>query len=166
MRYFFAPFFFCLALALVFGAAGKVRAASGQGTDEPRSWIQVSPGARPAYVGIQGGTARVSLSLSPDGSIIAHTGTSGNDFTKILHEAPPAAGTAPDTHTSAKASAARQASLQALNESALLPVGFDSPPDLSPFIPAPPEVKSASTRPFRPLKLGSYKRLLRAPGKV
>jgi hypothetical protein len=41
-------------------------------------------GSRPAYVGIQGGTARLSLLRSPEGDIFALTGNTGSDFSRIL----------------------------------------------------------------------------------
>jgi len=121
--------------------------------EEQGGWVRVSPGARPAYVGIHGGTAPVSLRIAPDGSVIAVTGHSGNDFTQILHNRPPDGAALPDFSTGASVQAA------------LLPVGLD----LSATAPlAPegrPEIKTAG-RAFKPLKLGSYKRVLRKPGNV
>ena len=162
VKYDFRPILFCVCLALACGAATGAAASP-----DNQNWIQVAPGARPAYVGIQGGTATVSLSLSPDGSIIAHTGTSGNDFTKILHKDPPAAATAPDIHSTEPADAALSGNrMQAVNESDLLPVGLDSRPEAIAFAPVPRQEPKTAARPLKPLKLGSYRQVLRSQGSV
>lgn len=47
-------------------------------------WVRAESGARPAFVGIQGGTARVSLMRAPNGVLVAFTGQTGNDFAQLL----------------------------------------------------------------------------------
>jgi hypothetical protein len=47
-------------------------------------WVKVESGSRPAYVGIHGGTAPLSLMHSADGMLIAFTGQTGNDFMQVL----------------------------------------------------------------------------------
>lgn len=53
-------------------------------------------GARPAYIGIHGGTVPVSLLTSKDGqSMVTFVGRTGNDFLSMLHKTsirPPQAG--------------------------------------------------------------------------
>ena len=49
-----------------------------------RGWVNLEPGAKPAYVGIQGGTAPITLLRSPKGSLLGYTGNTGNDFIHIL----------------------------------------------------------------------------------
>lgn len=47
-------------------------------------WITIEPGYRPAYVGIHGGTAPISLLRASNGLLFAFTGQTGNDFLHIL----------------------------------------------------------------------------------
>lgn len=49
-----------------------------------RGWVNLEPGARPAYVGIQGGTAPITLLRTPTGSVLGYTGNTGNDFIQLL----------------------------------------------------------------------------------
>ena len=56
-----------------------------------RGWINIEPGSRPAYVGIQGGTAPITLRHSHKGSLLGYTGNTGNDFIQLLQgKEPPA----------------------------------------------------------------------------
>lgn len=49
-----------------------------------RGWVSLEPGSRPAYVGIQGGTAPITLLRSPKGALYGYTGNTGNDFLQLL----------------------------------------------------------------------------------
>jgi len=56
-----------------------------------RGWVNIEPGSRPAYVGIQGGTAPITLLHSHKGSLLGYTGNTGNDFIQLLQgKEPPA----------------------------------------------------------------------------
>lgn len=60
---------------------GPPAPASGSG------WVDMPAGARPAYIGIHGGTVPVSLLTSKDGqSMITFVGRTGNDFLAMLHK--------------------------------------------------------------------------------
>ena len=60
---------------------GPPAPASGNG------WVDMPAGARPAYIGIHGGTVPVSLLASSDGqSMVTFVGRTGNDFLSILHK--------------------------------------------------------------------------------
>jgi hypothetical protein len=133
--------------------------------EEQRGWVRVSPGIRPVYVGIHGGTAPVSLRVAPDGSIIAVTGHSGNDFTKIIHSQPPSGAVVPDFSTGASALAVLSKGSGQGASAALLPVGLDvSGSDFFAHNDRPGGKTAGHS--FKPLKLGSYKRVLRRPGSV
>ena len=56
-------------------------------------WVIMEPGSRPAYVGIHGGTAPVSLH-SANGTLFAFTGLTGNDFIHVLQGNAPNPGSA------------------------------------------------------------------------
>ncbi len=61
-------------------AAGPV---AGMEADE--GWVTMPAGARPAYMGIHGGTMPVSLLVSDDGSsLLTFVGRTGNDFLEVL----------------------------------------------------------------------------------
>ena len=164
------PFFllYCLSVCTL-SASGPVLGATlpDQGTKPVQSrpvWISVSPGARPAYVGIQGGTAPLTLSACADGSIIAFTGASGNDFTKILHKNPPPPEVVHPVTAEEPAATLAQAGF-GVPAQPLLPIGLDKQEDLMlAEIPAP--VRHVEKIPFKPLRLGSYKRVLRSSGSV
>ena len=49
-----------------------------------RGWVNIEPGSRPAYVGIHGGTAPITLLHSHKGSLLGYTGNTGNDFIQLL----------------------------------------------------------------------------------
>lgn len=73
----------CLALPALCGTplVGPPSPASGEG------WVEMPAGARPAYIGIHGGTVPVSLLTARDGrSMITFVGRTGNDFLRILHK--------------------------------------------------------------------------------
>lgn len=60
---------------------GPPAPASGSG------WVDMPVGARPAYIGIHGGTVPVSLLTSKDGqSMVTFVGRTGNDFLSMLHK--------------------------------------------------------------------------------
>lgn len=51
------------------------------------AWVEMPAGARPAYIGIHGGTVPVSLLTAHDGqSMITLVGRTGNDFLRTLHK--------------------------------------------------------------------------------
>jgi len=67
---------FCLRLC----AAGPVN-----GMEAGGEWMIMPAGARPAYMGIHGGTMPVSLLVSDDGSfLLTFVGRTGNDFLEVL----------------------------------------------------------------------------------
>lgn len=73
----------CMALPALCGTplVGPPSPASGEG------WVEMPAGARPAYIGIHGGTVPVSLLTARDGqSMITFVGRTGNDFLRILHK--------------------------------------------------------------------------------
>lgn len=54
--------------------------------DEP--WVEMPAGAKPAYVGIHGGTMPVSLLVSGDrASLLTFVGQTGNDFLEVMRKA-------------------------------------------------------------------------------
>lgn len=61
---------------------GKNIAVAGHGSGN--GWVHAEEGIRPAYVGIQGGTAPVSLMKGANGEIFAFTGKTGNDFAVVV----------------------------------------------------------------------------------
>jgi hypothetical protein len=79
--------FCCLALFPALPPAQAEGADAGQiaapAAAEDR-WVTIEPGSRPAYVGIHGGTAPISLLRASNGLLFAFTGQTGNDFLHIL----------------------------------------------------------------------------------
>ncbi|MDR2077014.1 MAG: hypothetical protein LBP61_08840 [Desulfovibrio sp.] len=67
-------------------AAFPTRAGGAEAAPPAREdgWITIEPGSRPAYVGIHGGTAPISLLRASNGLLFAFTGQTGNDFLHIL----------------------------------------------------------------------------------
>lgn len=50
-------------------------------------WVNMPAGAKPAYVGIHGGTMPISLLVSDDGSsLLSFAGRTGNDFLQTLRK--------------------------------------------------------------------------------
>jgi hypothetical protein len=138
--------------------AGPARAGNKGAAGSDDGWVRMEQGARPAYVGIQGGTARISLLRSPEGDIFALTGNTGNDFSRILRHDTARNG----TKLSADAAAATFSPLQDEN---LRPFGLSNPPGIyngaeSPLVletyPAAPDSLPA----LKPLRLRSYLREL------
>ncbi len=77
----------CLLLVLMQPVRAKASEFVGpitpKGTDS--AWVSVPAGARPAYIGIHGGTVPVSLLTARDGtSMVTFVGQTGNDFLRIL----------------------------------------------------------------------------------
>ena len=75
--------------------AGTVVKAPGNGQKaEDHTWIQLEATPHPAYVGIHGGTAPITLVRTKNGELVALTGETGSDFTRLLlgHNASHAAG--------------------------------------------------------------------------
>ncbi|MDR1686324.1 MAG: hypothetical protein LBR82_07800 [Desulfovibrio sp.] len=121
-------------------------------------WVRMEQGSRPAYVGIHGGTAPLSLLRSPEGDIFALTGNTGNDFSRILRN--DIARNA--TKLSADAAAATFSPLQDEN---LRPFGLSNPPGLIDQAGTPLALESYPAEPdplpaIKPLRLRSYLRAL------
>ncbi|MDR2055213.1 MAG: hypothetical protein LBQ10_05025, partial [Desulfovibrio sp.] len=73
--------FFC---ALTWPVHGPVLAA-GPAVADDQGWTIMPAGARPAYMGIHGGTMPVSLLVVADGSsLLGFVGRTGNDFLDVL----------------------------------------------------------------------------------
>lgn len=69
----------------VAGSLGSTQAASPSGLTAGSGWDLMPAGARPAYMGIHGGTMPVSLLVSNDGnSLLTFVGRTGNDFLDML----------------------------------------------------------------------------------
>ena len=163
---------FLLYCLTAFILPGSGRALGADGPDQGQkpvenrpAWVCVSPGARPAYVGIQGGTAPLTLNACADGSIIAFTGTSGNDFTKILHKNPPPPAVVHPVTAEEPETTLAQATPHALSVQTLLPVGLDKQEDVI-LAEVPAREQRVEKHPFKPLRLGSYKKVLRNTGSV
>lgn len=79
--------FFSLLLAffLLSALSWECLAADSEKDDE---WVNMPAGAKPAYMGIQGGTMPVSLLVSRDrASLFTFVGRTGNDFLEVLRKA-------------------------------------------------------------------------------
>lgn len=73
-----------VAETVVLGVVGLNATQSSGSGGRYSGWVSLEPGTRPAYVGIHGGTAPITLLRSPEGALFAYTGTTGNDFLQIL----------------------------------------------------------------------------------
>lgn len=73
-----------VAETVVLGVVGLNATQSSGYEGRHSGWVSLEPGIRPAYVGIHGGTAPITLLRSPEGALFAYTGTTGNDFLQIL----------------------------------------------------------------------------------
>lgn len=158
MRSFFALALLCCTALPALAEDGDLPAFAAPGAD---GWVRLEPGARPAYVGIQGGTAPISLLRADDGSLYAFTGNTGNDFMQVLGKDAGSNGTA------LNADAAPGAAV--LAEGALAPFGLNNPEGVSAAvavsqIAAAPENDQAPD--FKPLKLGSYRSVLNYYGNL
>jgi hypothetical protein len=77
--------FFC---ALPWLVHGPVLAAAPAAAVDDQGWTIMPAGARPAYMGIHGGTMPVSLLVVADGSsLLGFVGRTGNDFLDVLRGA-------------------------------------------------------------------------------
>jgi hypothetical protein len=147
-------------------------------------WVSLEPGARPAYVGIQGGTAPVTLFRAPDGEILTYTGNTGNDFMHILRgngsvPEKPTRHEPGDGHADAPVAGAGASGAEGLADNqlsttlgpatqALQPFGLSTPPSVVEAMrqeeatpPPPPKLAQPVERPrAKPLVLGSYLRVL------
>lgn len=103
--------------ALLAGQAGQGDAAAFHD-----GWVEMPAGAKPAYLGIHGGTMPVSLLVAGDGAaLLTFVGRTGNDFLEVLREAAlPGFGNA--TKSGALALERAHAGLFAGNATATLPV--------------------------------------------
>ena len=60
------------------------RKAGDKAEEKTEQWVTLSASSRPAYVGIHGGTAPISLFRNENGELVAITGQTGNDFSHLL----------------------------------------------------------------------------------
>jgi|GEM_PF-2812649 hypothetical protein len=60
------------------------RKAGDKAEEKTEHWVSLSASSRPAYVGIHGGTAPISLFRNENGELVAMTGQTGNDFSHLL----------------------------------------------------------------------------------
>lgn len=80
---------FCLG-SLLFAAPPAVLHAAAEtpapqdAASDAQNWQVIDSGTRPAYAGIQGGTAPLTILRSSNGLMFAFTGQTGNDFTLVL----------------------------------------------------------------------------------
>jgi hypothetical protein len=122
-------------------------------------WIRLGEGTRPAYVGIHGGTAPISLLRSPGGVLFALTGTTGNDFSRILRRDATRNGTEFTADVAA-------ATFSPLPDEDFQPFGLSNPEGVSAVMDKGLEVETYSEdtapAPAPPLRLRSYLRLLRS----
>lgn len=134
------------------GAAGSETRHSG--------WVSLESGARPVFVGIQGGTAPVSLLRSPEGGLFALTGKTGNDFTRILRE---------DASSNATALTPDVAAADVVNvDEDFQPFGLSNPEGVTAAM-APEPVRAVDFTPLpvhSPLRLRSYKTVLDYTGSL
>lgn len=76
--------FFLSALSLLALASASVAEPSKNAGDE---WVYMPAGAKPAYVGIHGGTMPVSLFVSGDrAALMPFVGQTGNDFLEVMRK--------------------------------------------------------------------------------
>ncbi|MDR2123900.1 MAG: hypothetical protein LBP38_02820 [Desulfovibrio sp.] len=139
-------------------AARNVQANGKENAAADGGWVRMEQGSRPAYVGIHGGTAPLSLLRSPQGDIFALTGNTGNDFSRILRN--DIARNA--TKLSADAAAATFSPLQDEN---LRPFGLNNPPGFGDGAGSSLALESYPAEPdplpaIKPLRLRSYLRAL------
>lgn len=125
--------------------------------ESDEQWVRLESGARPAYVGIQGGTAPVSLLRATNGSLFVFTGNTGNDFTQVLSTDGSRNGTllSPGAEQVAMASAAH---------SDLQPFGLSNPKDMRSTGKIQPDKAYDNAGDFKPLRLKSYKQVLEYSG--
>jgi hypothetical protein len=142
-------------------------------------WVSLEPGSRPAYVGIQGGTAPVTLFRSPEGKLFTYTGNTGSDFMHILRGNGSLAPAAPSTDTGERLAAgpapadigqAGETSAAARTdgpEPTLQPFGLTTPEGVivaaqpeEPMAEAPQPEPQRPRRKHKPLRLGSYLKIL------
>ncbi|MDR0338673.1 MAG: hypothetical protein LBH65_00170 [Desulfovibrio sp.] len=159
---------FVLAPAVCHSEDGDLPLA--QPRHKAKAWVELGEGARPAYVGIQGGTAPLRLLRAADGAVFSMTGNTGNDFVHLLDKGVPtenATRVNPEALTLVEALPSVQ-SVAELESVAAAPAEEVLPESLQPFGLNNPhgvtaEVAQATepeTPPFSPLRLGSYARLL------
>ena len=81
----------CLCIgSLLFAASPAVsyaateNSSSQDAASDAQNWQSIDSGTRPAYAGIQGGTAPLTILRSSNGLLFAFTGQTGNDFTLVL----------------------------------------------------------------------------------
>lgn len=124
-----------------------------------QGWVNVEPGARPAYVGIQGGTAPITLLRSPTGSLLGYTGNTGNDFIHLLQgkESPTVALPPSDSKEALELPLPRAQNLaefSASRENSL----FTSGPSMEPFGLSTPEhvVIKEETKTIHPLPVQKH----------
>lgn len=81
---FLAVFIYCILSDLSYDPGAMAGESSAPQTVDDE-WITMPAGARPAYMGIHGGTMPISLLVSRDGSaLVTFVGRTGNDFLDVL----------------------------------------------------------------------------------
>ncbi|MDL2279555.1 hypothetical protein LJC15_02685 [Desulfovibrio sp. OttesenSCG-928-G11] len=143
----------CAALLLPFPA---LAADAGSAQNRPGGWVRLEQGARPAYVGIQGGTAPACVLRATDGSIFVLTGNTGSDFSQLLTASGSGghAGSPPEA-----------AFLRADAAVELRPFGLSNPEETElAAAPVPQREEHDGAAAFKPLRLSSYKNLLNYSG--
>jgi hypothetical protein len=142
-----------------FAALLEDNADGGRSSGRESGWIRLEGGARPAYVGIHGGTAPISLLRSPGGVLFALTGTTGNDFSRILRRDAARNGTELTADVAA-------ATFSPLPDEDFQPFGLSNPEGVSAVMGGRLEVEAYAdeTAPpaAPPLRLRSYLRLLKS----
>lgn len=114
---------FILVLGIIFLAASTFADTLPENAD---GWVTMPAGAKPAYMGIHGGTMPVSLLVSGDGSsLLTFVGRTGNDFLEVLRKANtplPSFGNSTTPRRNSLALKAAKTGLFAGNATASLPV--------------------------------------------
>jgi hypothetical protein len=161
------------------GNATQRLKAARQANATGEGWVSLEPGSRPAYVGIQGGTAPVTLFRTPEGELFTYTGNTGSDFMRILRGNGSLAPTAPSKDNGERLAVgpAPAGIGQGVNpptgekadgpEPALQPFGLTTPEGVivaaqeeEPTVEAPQPAPPKPRRKHKPLKLGSYLKIL------
>ena len=65
-------------------AQGAAQTTSQNKTAQEAGWKTIDSGTKPAYAGIHGGTAPVTVLRASNGMLFVFTGQTGNDFTHVL----------------------------------------------------------------------------------
>ena len=88
--------------AAAFAASAEPSVAPKEKAKAEEQRVSLAPSSRPAYVGIHGGTAPISLFRNENGKLVAITGQTGNDFSHILNGGNSSLRTLPATNNTAQ----------------------------------------------------------------